>query len=472
MIFYNYSSPPPNAQYPCITLGTDNWNDYGYVTTFYVKYYDEEGLVLDLDTVKILTAGNYRTQLPQTFTNLDDSFCSLGQTLDYYEKISQLQNSEEILESLNDVVIKEDIRDFFSGLEGFKSSLLRNSEARLAINQAQIYFEPESNIPEIPIRKFTFKTRLPLAESDHIIDFDFESNEFLPFRINALIGKNGAGKTEVLSRIANSLSGIAYSDSEFTNGGKPLVNRIITISYSPFDDFKRVISRKGISYNYCGLKDAKGNIDLKLSQNQLIKAYKDILDQNEKNKVDIWREILLKAVNEETLERFEDFLNNPDKSKLSSGQNMILSILTQVVSFIRPKSFILFDEPELNLHPNAITGLIGAIYHLLERFDSYCIISTHSSVVLQEIPSKYVRVFRRIGNRTNIKKLSIECFAENLTVITNEVFGVDEDKSRYKEIFENIAKNKSYYDALELFDDKLSLNARIFLKSLYEEEEL
>ena len=40
---------------------------------------------------------------------------------------------------------------------------------------------------------------------DEELFFDFKKNENLPYRINALIGKNGVGKTQILSHLAESL---------------------------------------------------------------------------------------------------------------------------------------------------------------------------------------------------------------------------------------------------------------------------
>jgi predicted ATP-dependent endonuclease of OLD family len=57
---------------------------------------------------------------------------------------------------------------------------------------------------------------------------------------------------------------------------------------------------------------------------------------------------------------------------LSSGQSIIVMVLTQVVAYIRPDSIILYDEPELHLHPDAINALLRAFHKLLVSFDSLC----------------------------------------------------------------------------------------------------
>jgi predicted ATPase len=69
---------------------------------------------------------------------------------------------------------------------------------------------------------------------------------------------------------------------------------------------------------------------------------------------------------------------------LSSGQNILVMAMAEVVAYITPESVILYDEPELYLHPDALAALARAFDKLLEEFNSYAIIATHSPILLQE----------------------------------------------------------------------------------------
>ncbi|MFP3740379.1 AAA family ATPase, partial [Burkholderia sp. SIMBA_019] len=86
----------------------------------------------------------------------------------------------------------------------------------------------------------------------------------------------------------------------------------------------------------------------------------------------IWKEILSETVDSQTIDIYKKFLSSTvdDENKLSSGQTMMLLVITNIVSFIQDNTLILFDEPELYLHPNAISGLIKMIYRILEEFNS------------------------------------------------------------------------------------------------------
>lgn len=67
--------------------------------------------------------------------------------------------------------------------------------------------------------------------------------------------------------------------------------------------------------------------------------------------------------------------------KISSGESTLLYLFCNIISNIRFDSLLLFDEPETHLHPNAITALMSAIYKLLDEFQSYAIIVTHSPLM-------------------------------------------------------------------------------------------
>ena len=84
---------------------------------------------------------------------------------------------------------------------------------------------------------------------------------------------------------------------------------------------------------------------------------------------------------------------------------------------------ILFDEPETHLHPNAISSLLNTIFRLVKRFESFCIIATHSPLIIQEIPARNIFIIERENNIAFVRELERESFGENLTVITQDIFG-------------------------------------------------
>lgn len=59
----------------------DNWDDYGFKTTFSLIYFDAEGERLDVGEVKIMQAGmsGGYTPIEETFETLAPEFAALGQ---------------------------------------------------------------------------------------------------------------------------------------------------------------------------------------------------------------------------------------------------------------------------------------------------------------------------------------------------------------------------------------------------------
>lgn len=80
----------------------------------------------------------------------------------------------------------------------------------------------------------------------------------------------------------------------------------------------------------------------------------------------------------------------------------------------------------------------------------------------------------RESNYPSIRKIGIETFGENLTVLTEEVFGNRSIPKQYKLILERLVENGFSYDAIinELESDNvpLSLNARMYLKTIVDEK--
>lgn len=457
--------------YPMVILCKDNWNDYGYYTLFHMHFFDEEKKHWEIGDVKILHEKDEdsRNLIQNKFKNLSDEFCSLGQTLDYYEDLLRLKNNKgiEILRGLKDVVIDKEVYERFKDNNGFSSSLIRFSEAEKALEEAIFLFD--ENERQVDNYKFTFIYQLKGANAPHEIPFDFTKSSYLPNRINVLIGKNGTGKTQILSKIAAVVSGYERTKIKNFLPSKPLFSKIIAVSYSVFDEFDRP-KKDGelFSYKYCGIRDKENKV---ISDQQI----KDTLISNfslldKKNRLNLWRSYMREILGGDYFELLENFMEDR-RINLSSGQSLILLTMTELITNIEDESLVLFDEPENHLHPNALSNLIKVLNKILEEFNSYAILSTHSSIVVQEIPSKYIKVIERNGTIPFVRDLHIESFGENLTTITNEVFDVKNSESNYKTILRMLSNNLSYNDIMKLFRNNLSYNAIVFLNKLFKDKE-
>ena len=75
---------------------------------------------------------------------------------------------------------------------------------------------------------------------------------------------------------------------------------------------------------------------------------------------------------------------------------------------LRP-SLILLDEPELGLHPYAITLLASLLKQA--SVDSQIIVATQSSVLLDHFEPEDVLVADRVGGATTLRRLEGEKFS-------------------------------------------------------------
>ncbi|WP_216353549.1 AAA family ATPase [Burkholderia cenocepacia] len=154
-------------------------------------------------------------------------------------------------------------------------------------------------------------------------------------------------------------------------------------------------------------------------------------------------------------------------SLLSSGQSILVHFVTALLAWIQPNSLVLFDEPETHLHPNAVANLFLVLSRILDEFDSYAVVATHSPVVIQEIPAKRVLMFEREQNVTVAHSLQFETFGESVTELTKHVFETIEVKSVYRQTLKDLAWDETAEEVMARFEHGLSLNAQAYLLAQY-----
>lgn len=478
--------PPRDNEYRNeLILNYDNWNDYSYRTSFGMYYCDDNGKVNEVGFPKIYFWENdeertnkynkhTRVTLDDIITNLGKKYCSLGQDLSYYRNLKEMLPVEfmDVLRRLNDIAIFPEIKERFINEKGVKSSLLRSSGAEKALNEA---IEVINDVQQEKNIFFLYRVTVPYDISSVDLTFDFKRTESLPHRINVLIGKNGTGKTQILSRLADSLSGYTNEreESPFV-GGRPPIDKVMSISYSAFDQFRKPpetgTTNRSFSYVYCGIQSKQGTLSIPQLQGNFRVAYDTI---RERDRAEIWQEVLSELMEPE----HKEFIGVIAKGRLdevnwSSGQHILICTITELIAKIENESIILFDEPEIHLHPNAIANIMRMFCRLLEQFNSYAIFSTHSPIILQEIPSRCVQILDRKEDLLTLRRPHIECFGSNISDIISDVFDVGIHESNYKSLLKKLSITMKYDEILRLFDNNLSLNALIFLKNCYPKEDM
>lgn len=467
-----------NIQYPAFVLFYDNWDDYGHKTMFYCVFCKDEATNTKIGRVKIMKRDCKKTidVLPSNFTFLSSDFCSLGEEKSYYSNLKKELETElfySFLLAIRDVAMFPKIYEEFEYDNIFMTSLIRYNEMeRLS---RTIRFDIQG-LNSNEYFKFNYNYQPPYADNPIKLPFDFDVDNDFEQRVYAIIGKNGTGKTQLLASLAKDLS---QKENKNFSPNKPIYGKVFTISYSFFDKFEIPTSDATFNYVYCGLK--KTNNTWKKEEDMLHDFYKSVEKIKEKRRITDWYKILENFISDEILaimfstdeiENYTFHIEKYDKinKMLSSGQSIILYLLSEVVAEIRYDSLILFDEPETHLHPNAINDLINTIFNLVNQYQSFCIIATHSPLIIQEITARNVFVIQREGTSGYVRKLERESFGENLTVITQEIFGNKKAQKHFITVLEKfIAEGNSYEEIIKIVEtDQLPVtsNIRLYIKSL------
>lgn len=468
----------------CILLEYNNWDDYGYKTTYGFSFFNKCGELEFYSSIQVycieldeedygINGGRVDYYMEKEITQLDERFCSLGIDLNFYVKLKEHLPREykAILRRLNDLAYDEERWQRFKNYRGVQRSLLRSSSSEKA--RAEAYKLLEARQDNYDSLSFIYDAIVPYDSEEVRMYFSFERNETIPYRLNAIVGKNGTGKTQILNQLAIDLSGFHdegdknFYREAFGAKGRPAFDKVMSISYSAFDSFKNLRGEKSLkSYVYCGIQSEKGILQLDEIQDNFRESLSII---KERNRFSIWKKIITELFSEENyniINQLED--DNYENINWSSGQHILISSMTEVIAKIDNESIILFDEPEIHLHPNAISNVMRMFNMILDEFDSYAIIATHSPIILQEIPSKNIIVLERIDNQVFVREPEIECFGENITQITKDIFDVSNIESCYQTVFRELKANgKSKAEIEDYFDGKLGLNALIYLESLY-----
>jgi ABC-type cobalamin/Fe3+-siderophores transport system ATPase subunit len=478
---YSHTHTKP-TQYPAFVVTfNEGWNDYSFRTTFYLFYYSSSKTVSSIGEVKIMRGEvEFLTVIPKEFTELTDDFCSLGQSIEYYKIMNNIfgKDLESVLYALKDAAFYPKILEKFEHFEKFKTSMIRGDRIERLLREArfEIYGFDLNKLYQF---KYNFKPAY--AEEAISVNFDFDTSGKISNRIIALIGKNGTGKTQLLTSLP---ANISKKEDDFFTPKTPRFSKVIAISYSIFDQFDIPRPNADFNYVYCGLRTEKGLLKSKIElEQQFLEAWTQIAL---KDRMELWHQVLSNFLDENTIARLHliHFNNEAGEAKwrintegfneikkvLSSGQSILLYIISEITANMRLDALILYDEPETHLHPNAISQLINAVYNLVEEFQSYCIIATHSPLVIREIPSKSVFVVERFGNIPMIRGISQESFGGNINTLTEEVFGNREITKKHELIVEKLVLQKySYEQILEMleFDGiPVNLNIRLYAKSL------
>ena len=470
-------------EYECFMLTFNNrWNDYSFCTWFRL-YYKKGDKIDSIGQLKIMKREVKDTSevLPDKFYRLDTDYCSLGCNLEYYSNMYRLFRDKAYvyLGELRDAALYGHIQEQFEKSSLFTSSLLRTNASERALREGRFYVYGR-NMEQAYSFAYQYEPRYDKEKESPVdIDFDFKY-ECEPYRrVIGLIGENGVGKSTLLNDIVKSF--ISKDKSAFLSL-PPIMSKIMVMSFSPFDKFPPVPTDYTVEYHYCGL--LKNESELYSQEEQIATFKRNLARIIKRGSADHlrrkWRRIMNAVIDKDTI---DDFFDDNDNLKnkniddfcqnMSSGESIYVYSLTEILANIRYDTLLLFDEPEQHLHPHAITVLMKAIYDVLEEFESYAIIATHSPLIVREMVSDNVYTLERIDNVLSAAKIGIECFGEDVSVLSDVIFKNMSDGKKYEHFVESVAKECDYdyakiVDRLKGTHNKLGMSMRLLIQSAIE----
>lgn len=486
-----YDKPIPAGLKNTFVIRGDNWDDYGSKVRFDLLWFNSRGSRSSIGKVKILQGFEEKngwlvygeSNPPSRFTDdIGSDFISLGQSERYYAWIFETfgSNAQEVLAALRDISVKPGLAKRFETSTVFRNGMMRENLARRSRRFGSAWSRGEE-----PIEKpsFTYVCKLSDDEQPFQVEFDFKAADVLPGRVVGVIGRNAVGKTRFLAQLSADLAQVRKVSAETIEDRKarfpsdqPLFTRVLAVSYSAFDRFRRPGLRdESVSYVYCGIRDEKGS----LSQTGLQRTFRANKSRvRELDRGHDWIDHIAKILGDTSelseadlrAEINDDLEESQLLARLSSGQAILCHFVTGLLAWLQPESIVLFDEPETHLHPNAVANLFVVLTEILHEHKSYAIVATHSPIVIQEIPSKRVVVFTREEGVTYADPLQFESFGESVAELTEHVFKTQEAESPYRDSLAAIARKMSLEDALGLFTNRLGMNAKAYLLARYARE--
>lgn len=520
-----------------LVLQQDAWDDFGFKTQYHLFYFgtEFEGFVGD---VKILRRGQIKTldsALPiGNWAPLDDQFCSLGQSLDYYERLASLPENvrRDILESLRDALHDPVHAATFQSEPGWGTSVMRDVDNDGYVTLARVLLERDYD----SLASRDVKLKFTVSGWQNSLDLDFSGPQRLPIhppipfaaapalglpeRVAVLTGRNGSGKSTLLFRLARVLHASQADRRSLMKLGsiEPAgigFSRIITIAYSAFDTFQvpgvnetekrqiiKDIQSSAGRYIFAGLRDIARELNESLADPSVpepdpevdgfaldrkdvthLKSAKHLADEYAAAINVIFDRgrtpILLRVLNilfsdpsfaEISGKSTTDFLREDQGRAFmswSTGHKIVLHASVTLIANALPKSIVLMDEPESHLHPPLLAAFMHGVRAILDKYDSFAVIATHSPVVVQETLRRHISIVNRVGGGTAILPSRIETYGESIGEITNEVFGLHANATDYHAVLRRMVEEGLTLEQIDgHFDGGMSLQARAYVMSI------
>ena len=491
----------PNDGSNYVLVFNHDWNDYGYRIAFALWYFPD-GKKKCLGELKILhkTATNTFNEIKQGFEGtLMDDFCSLGNSTSYYTNlVSELgvDQAKRVLRALRDCAADKQIFEDWHNHHMFDMTIGRDLLVDRIRREVPLIL---SGLRPEEIFSFNYSFHSPAnheIEGSWKVDLSYQPRRFR--RIVGIIGENGVGKTRMLSDFVKDF----FNPELIGFNRKPMFNGITVISSTSHDYYPKIADIQKLhhdnakpNYNSFFLDNLSTNKGELVNQIQSIENRgtirgRSLLSEFQKCvEVCIGKElsdffmIVTKSIKltNDIGEICEDIIETTtiDRQKLeytvnilSSGQLFSLAVLSYAFANVHMGCLLILDEPEVHLHPSVIINLMIILTTVLNVFEGYCIIATHSPLIIRELVRENVfRMTKFDGQIPMLNKVAFDTFGEDISLLYQRIFGYNEKNSLFTITVKNIKKHTPDINVDKICeivgtDGKINLNARLRIASI------
>lgn len=504
---------PADAKGWSAYLDKDYWDDWSeYRTMFYLTIVDPEGNKHEIGQLKIgsrwLKPHASKPEAPPNhrypainedgFTELEEGYFSVGQDDGYYLNLNKLADPirERILIALRDVAWDTSLWNWAKNERVMKVSLLRSVTHSTVEGQFRRMAHGDARVTRYEFSYIPPK-RLGDGAPPFELQFSVNPKSPIPTNVHILIGRNGVGKTRLLSLMTKALlakdatanqSG-KFEFSELGNERGKFAN-IVSVSFSAFDEAELLPDRSSstdvLGFSFIGLRGLGDSPTASIKPKSLHMLATEFCNSLKECRIGArhrrWIEVISTLQSDPVFKAAQltdmidanlsekEWLDSVYKTfkALSSGHKIVLLTLTRLVEKVEERTLVLIDEPEGHLHPPLLSAMTRAISELLVKRNGVAIVATHSPIILQEVPRSCVWIINRIQTSSKAERPTIETFGESVGILSREVFQLELSRSGYHQILNDIRREAETYEkAMELLDGQLGSEARAVLRAMY-----
>lgn len=472
----------------------DRWDDQGYtlLIDFEIRAEGEDSYRPERHAAMVISgyknsqeAIKFLASQKPTSDVSEPVFASLQMEANEYRRLGrQLSQgaARSALEAMHDLVVEEQKvsprswLEEVKRLEAFSVGLLRPTSRYFAYRRGYDFLiGNEAEAIKKAAASATLTFNLDAFTAPHVIPLSFGKTGEVSRRINVLIGRNGVGKSQTLSRLITALAFPMSRKARLEPSGE--FNRVIAFSGVAAQSALPAKSPapRNLQYHYFNLSPGHG----RGKRHPMTAALVDIVRNddflNDRRRVDVlagsisnwmaldrvylplkeveidpdirWqRSIMHGGVRYACIDELVHMgelrqlkgLGAVDQSKpprfrfaekltpLSSGQELFFRFALHLCGSIDVGTLVLIDEPENHLHPNFVTELMALLRDILAQTGSFALIASHSPFVVREVTHKDVLIVKRDENGApDIQPPRLRTLGASVAAVSLYVFGDD-----------------------------------------------